>query len=483
MRGHSLRTGGIGAAGALVLALLLAALGAPAHAITVTAPTAAILPKQAPVLVQWTTAAGPGVIDIRLIQVTPNASFSNLAIGIPNTGQAVVRLPPSASCDPARTYRLQLFRRITTGNSTATLEWGDSSLFGLSCDDGVRLDRLTVIKKVVNNTAFPTPNTPFQVRVDCSPSGTQSTVTLTSPNSLQRTVTVPPGGPCAITELPPPAPRPCNWITSYPNGRRSMPGGALLVVNELRCKGDDGGGLHGRLTVIKKVVNATGVPTPNAAFQVRVDCSPMGPDSTVTLTYPGALQRTMPVPAGSQCVVTELAPPPPPRPCTWITTYPNGQRSMPGGALLVVNELKCRGDEGGGESGRLSVVKRIVNTTGFPTPNVAFKVQVDCRPSGPQSTVSLAPPNGLSQVLAVPAGSQCTISESDPPAPPKPCAWATSSSPPGQSGGPGATLTVVNTLVCGPRSPGAPDPGEDQGAFKRDRDPAKADEGARDFRR
>ena len=333
-------------ASAFAIALGLALLAAPAFALTVTTPRSATLPKANPLSVQWRS-PGPGVVDIRLIRLTPTSYvFADLSVGLPNTGQVLVQLPEDASCDPAHSYRLQVVRRSAAGTAISWLDQGESVPFRLSCDPGPRPDRITVITRIVNNTTFPTPPAAFNVTVVCRPSGVRTSIQLSAPSNLQKVITVPFGGACTVTELTSPAPRPpCAWVITYPLGRRSLPGGTLTAVSELKCDGGPEGGGHELLQIVKLISNPGNTELAGVQFQVRVDCAPTGPHATITLTPPGDLQRFVSVPAGSQCDIAEL-PPRAPIGCDWITAYPNGTSARGGGALVVVNDLRCRSSPG-----------------------------------------------------------------------------------------------------------------------------------------
>jgi hypothetical protein len=100
---------------------------------------------------------------------------------------------------------------------------------------------ITVTKRIVNKTSVPIPDGSYQVKVDCTPGGPHQGVTLTSPSGLQQTVEVPAGSACTITEMPAVAPRPCQWQTTYPNGRQGGVGSALVVQNELMCGREETG--------------------------------------------------------------------------------------------------------------------------------------------------------------------------------------------------------------------------------------------------
>jgi hypothetical protein len=239
--------------------LTTAALAAP---MTITAPTAAALPKAAPISIQW-TAGSPGWewFDVTLWQITPSAvALTGMAAGN-NAGHVTVTLPSSVVCDPSHSYKFRVKLTFNMQAAPTAFETADSAPFRLTC--GIHpsgsntlgrpvaiggmsavgrltpVDRLTVNKRIINNTKYPTPKTSFQVKVDCEPSGPHTVVTLTPPANPQQIVSVPVSDNCTISEIPPPAPpKPCKWVTTYPDGQvADKPGSARLVINELKCEG------------------------------------------------------------------------------------------------------------------------------------------------------------------------------------------------------------------------------------------------------
>ena len=99
--------------------------------------------------------------------------------------------------------------------------------------------------------------------------------------------------------------------------------------------------------MIKQVVNTTGLPAAGIVFRMRLQCDPAW-QIIFNMSAPGSLQRTLPVPNGSVvCTVAEIQAPRPSPLCEWLTTYPGGQQSPPGGTLTVRNELRCRNSVGG----------------------------------------------------------------------------------------------------------------------------------------
>ncbi len=89
---------------------------------------------------------------------------------------------------------------------------------------------VTVRKTVVGSTSN-TPSGPFLISATCTGLAPQ-TVTLSGPNNLQFSFTVPIGGSCMVAEIPPlpSLPLACTWSTSYPNGQTAR----KLVIVEVR---------------------------------------------------------------------------------------------------------------------------------------------------------------------------------------------------------------------------------------------------------
>ncbi|MBV8688152.1 MAG: hypothetical protein JOZ90_03140 [Alphaproteobacteria bacterium] len=110
------------------------------------------------------------------------------------------------------------------------------------------------------------------------------------------------------------------------------------------------------------------------------------------------------------------------------------------------------------DTGSLTVIKKVTNSTGAIVPSgTIFPISVNCLPYGPNVPANLADAGSIT-FQHIPAGSQCTLTET-PPQPPgspmcEPGAWATYFVPgptnvvtiPG--GGATATVTVENQLGC-----------------------------------
>ncbi|MDP1632750.1 MAG: DUF5979 domain-containing protein [Caulobacter sp.] len=126
--------------------------------------------------------------------------------------------------------------------------------------------------------------------------------------------------------------------------------------------------------------------------------------------------------------------------------------AAPGGAMTGATLYADDGKPGGDKpddpapTGRLRIIKEIVNTTSFPTPASQFRITVSCKPS-PDASYTPSAPAGMDQYLTIAAGAECTVTEADPPLLPRPCRWERSY-PGGQTGRNGATVIVRNTLVC-----------------------------------
>lgn len=104
----------------------------------------------------------------------------------------------------------------------------------------------------------------------------------------------------------------------------------------------------------------------------------------------------------------------------------------------------------------IAVTKHVVNTTGRRVSG-AFRMRVQCEP-GSQTFVDIAAPNQGSftrKVHVPPNSTVCTIQETGMALPPAGCSWQTTY-PGGQQRPPGGSVTVVNTLQCGPVSPPPP---------------------------
>jgi hypothetical protein len=326
---------------------------------------------------------------------------------------------------------------VTTGGTQAYYY----QVTAAPCAEG----RLTIRKTIINHTNRPTANTNFYVRVICS-HAIPKTVTLKNSNSYQGSIAqIAPGSLCTIEEYTPSTPAGCHWVISYPGGKSVIVAGQqgymLEVQNQLECPP------IGSLTIRKIIVNTTGKPTPAGGFSVNVACG-HGISKTVVLKSANGYQQSVGnIPAGETCTIEELTPDAP-KGCQWVTSYPQGTSAYIAGQAAylreVRNELLCS------PSVSLTVKKTVINTTGKPTGNIGFNVQVTCGHGNPIPFV-LTSANGYQQTISqVPAGQICGVTESTPAAP-QGCHWLTSY-PPGMVTSQGSyMLEVVNRLDCSKR--------------------------------
>lgn len=307
----------LGAVG-LAFGLLVAAFSAPALTMTISAPTAGVLPKAAPVTVQWTTTTPAASVSIMLIQVTPSATI--IATGWPaanTTGQATLSFPASVVCDASHTYKIGLlvWGYASTGLSSgpSIVESAETKPFRLSCEGG-RTETLTIVKTVVSDGPIPPPNIPFLVDVRCPPSGPNTTVTLNAANGYQQVVPgVTVGADCTVTERPPVVPadlarRGCRWETSYPGAGEGPkttlttgPNTTRRIVNRWVCKDQTGTG------------TGTGVdPRKRSDLSIRKTgpaSVTIGDRVTYTLTaFNNGTQPVAPAGGGVGAIVTDAIP-------------------------------------------------------------------------------------------------------------------------------------------------------------------------------
>ena len=224
-------------AASAVLVFLLVGFALPAKAMTIPVPAGGALPSNVPFVVQWVSTPGPGQIEIRL---ESSAHSFHLASGLANTGQTSVSRPTSAVCNPQEVFRIRVLRYVAVSNGISYADQGYGAPFTFTCITPT--PPITVIKQIVNATGRPTSGLVFRMRLQCDPAW-QTIFNLSGPGNLQRSVPVPQGSVvCTVAELSAQSPSPlCKWLTTYPVGQQSPPGGTLVVVNELRCQGSLGG--------------------------------------------------------------------------------------------------------------------------------------------------------------------------------------------------------------------------------------------------
>ena len=226
-----------GQAAGAALTLWLVAVAPPAHAMSIPAPAGGVLPSNVPFAVQWVSTLGPGQIEIRLESSTHTYG---LASGVGNTGLASVSFPASAVCNAQEVFRIRVLRYVPISGGISYPDQGYGAPFTFACV--APTPPITVIKQVVNNTGRPAFGIVFRMRLQCDPAW-QTTFNMSAPDNLQQSVPVPHGSVvCTVAEIQAPRPSPlCEWLTTYPGGQQSPPGGTLIVRNELRCRDSVGG--------------------------------------------------------------------------------------------------------------------------------------------------------------------------------------------------------------------------------------------------
>ena len=234
---HSLIRRFTSRAAAAAMALLLVVPAPPAHAMSIPTPAGGVLPSNVPFTVQWVSTPGPGQIEIRLESTTHTYG---LAFGVSNTGVASVSLPASAVCNPSEVFRIRVLRYVPVSGGITYPDQGYGTPFTFACI--APTPPITVIKQVVNNTGQSALGAVFGMRLQCEPAW-QTTFNLSAPGNLQKSVSVPNGSiVCTVAEVQAQTPSPlCRWVTTYPGGQQSAPGGTLIVRNELSCRGSLGG--------------------------------------------------------------------------------------------------------------------------------------------------------------------------------------------------------------------------------------------------
>lgn len=346
----------------------------------------------------------------------------------------------------------------------------------LTCDKPPPSGHVTVTKAVINATGGPVPSMPssFNVTVHCTPSGPLGTVLPVPANGgVSLAAPVAPGSTCSVHEAQLPdimklvqcKGASASWTTTYSPGVVIMAGvtSTMTVTNRLACNSPPP---PGSLRTIKTVINATGglVSMP-ASFAMKVDCLPSGPTQQAIAVAPGSNGTTVGnIAAPSSCKVTEdqLASIQHAEGCkggsaSWTTltapTQPVGISANATTTVTVRNTLTC---DKPAATGSLEIIKRVVNDSQIPPPDINFYVDVDCQPGGPTETVKLNSSNSYHDTVSgIALGASCTITE-EPPAVPadlarRGCHWETSY--PGDQRIPvdhreGARGEVVNHWIC-----------------------------------
>lgn len=278
----------------------------------------------------------------------------------------------------------------------------------------------------------------FPIQVACTP-GSTTTINLNSSNNFQfQTPSMPTGTVCSITELAPvnaPPSANCHWApTIYTKGQSvTIPNGSasLVAQNSWTCTGP------ASLTINKTTTNLSPIMMPNPLFPVTVNCQSGSSGTILFLTPNAGSQSVSNITAGSNCTITETAPPMlPPIPyfCQWVTSliwsgvsHPNGSQitnvqGLPDPRNIEVhNDFVCIPPLPG--TGALTVKKTIIYDTVDHTnqPNGDFQIFVSCTNPVSSYTLPLSwltyPNSYQGTLLNIPVGSQCTIDETLPQVP------------------------------------------------------------------
>ncbi len=221
----------------------------------------------------------------------------------------------------------------------------------------------------------------------------------------------------------------------------------------------------GELIVEKKVVYSGPFVMPSLTYPVTVTCGSMVANFNLVPNVPQSVGN---VPMNTPCNLVETMPPPP-NVCpgtqtpTWAppVVTPSNPFTLTGVTLsvTVTNALECKPAKDGDKLGTLTVTKDVRNNIqGTSTAGLSFAISVSCQ-------VGLSPAmvsnfnlfdQGSQTIGGIASGSLCTITETLPAAPGT-CAikgqvptWTMSTVPAGPIpvSGPGAKVTVFNSLDC-----------------------------------
>jgi len=392
-------------------ALAAFSLSGAAHAATVTAPSGGTHSATAPLMVQWNgIGMANGVaapVNIELTVVGQSGGVISVPMGqnIANTGQHVIApasfrglicgiLPTAMAATQGSVWSMaapipisQMAFHVVVRSAAANGDHAMGPAFKMKCPPklsatnlnretlGSRLPRpdgpvagwARVQKIVVDNTGGAAAIPPsFAIGGLCS--GGASGMGGVGLSLVGLTVLPGPGlwqsfgnsndATCSALELPPaPIPnvrackgRSASWTVSVVPTQVSRGSGStdITVTNTLAC---DEAAATGSLTIIKRVVNVTGIPPPDINFLIDVTCDQGGPATTVKLNRENGYRETIDgIAIDSSCTVSEQAPELPPdlerRGCRWETSYPDDRRVPITGReparLTVVNRWFCK---------------------------------------------------------------------------------------------------------------------------------------------
>ena len=239
-------------------------------------------------------------------------------------------------------------------------------------------------------------------------------------NGDTRSVVVPPGGSCAVTEATNP-----NFAVSV-TGDITTNGGST-VMSQDRDVAFANDRRMGRIRVTKTATGIAGDPAPAPAFQFTVTCpGATGYPKVLTVTGSGVAETPSDVPFGASCTVTEAST------AGWVQS---GSQSVEPVDEVVENVAFTNTRL----TGSLIIDKSTVGADG------TFDFAVDCDGTAwdVNRTVTTAGGSGRSSVITdIPAGSACTVTEA-----PK-TGWTPTGAPPGPLtivAGRQTTATFTNT--------------------------------------
>ena len=224
-----------------------------------------------------------------------------------------------------------------------------NTLHGRACIPILPTAPLTILKTVDNRTglALPTSMT-FQVAVNCTNpnptyNGPSTSVTVAA-NGSATVQHIPIGSTCAVSETPPPTPRPgprCLWPTwsmAYlpaANATIAADTNTVTVSNRLVCGPPPPATLQFGIWYL---VNSSPTPRhpfdptvspwlPPQTFPIIVICG-SNPPVTVILDSSNSYQGSVSSTAGTTCTLSETPPPFPFPTCHWTPLYPQGASAL-----------------------------------------------------------------------------------------------------------------------------------------------------------
>lgn len=355
---------------------------------------------------------------------------------------------------------------VGIGNTVQTVKVNNAWHCGAS-----NTGTLTVIKAVTTPQGpFPFPSKSWLIGTNCTPTGSASSITLTTAQtgnatvSASGSVTAPIGANCTVSETQPTTAMLPSWAAGY---CATSPGGpqwaaptytvngvttttapiigitagtqSVIVNNSWSCApsgNGGGGGSTDDLEIIKTVVGpAIPVQFPATTFDIGVVCNPAASASLLSITTPASSNASITAsglfvaPANANCVVSETQPAIPVAAINHCKTTngtsftaiweapayaPSSSVNMGAGVqtVTVTNKWKCVINH----PWMLSVIKTVQGPTGAPILAVMpFVISANCpgSPSPSSLTINTATTSAASSMFLSP-GAQCTLSEVQP---------------------------------------------------------------------